>query len=295
MSGNKVLVTGATGFLGYFVVRDLVRSGRQVSCFVRKSSDISSLAQFPVTFLYGELEDENSLTEALSGQDILVNVASLGFGHASNILSACRKAGIRRAVFFSTTAIFTTLNAKSKGPRTEAETYIQNSGLDYTILRPTMIYGTGKDRNMCRLVRLIRTSPIIPVFGTGNYLQQPVYVEDLAKAVIQVLDHTETTKGKCYNLSGAAPLTYNEVVKTIARLHKKPVWILHLPVKLSILLIKGAAAIPKLPKLKEEQILRLNEHKHFSHEEAVTDFGYAPLTFREGIHREIQQMYGGML
>ncbi len=109
----------------------------------------------------------------MKGADALVNIASLGFGHAGSVIQATKEAGIRRAIFISTTAIYTQLDAKSKSIRLAAEQAIQTSGLEYTILRPTMIYGSRRDRNMWRLIRFLRVSPVAPVFGDGNYLQQP--------------------------------------------------------------------------------------------------------------------------
>jgi nucleoside-diphosphate-sugar epimerase len=124
------------------------------------------------------------LTSALRGVDALVNIASLGFGHAESILRSAKEAGVKRGIFISTTAIFTQLNAGSKSMRLAAEEAIQASGLDYTILRPTMIYGSPRDRNMWRLIRLLRVTPIMPIFGDGESLQQPIFVDDVAQAVL---------------------------------------------------------------------------------------------------------------
>lgn len=287
---KKVLVTGATGFLGEYVVDELLKDDWQVTCFVRPTSNTAPLKNYDVRMAYGSFEEVDSFTHALMGMDALVNVASLGFGHAPNILKSCHDAGITRAVFFSTTAIFTTLNASSKGPRTAAEQAIQSSELNYTILRPTMIYGSNRDRNMCRLIKLLKKTPVIPIFGDGKSMQQPVYVRDLAKAVVQVLHHSEKTMRKSYNLSGAKPLTYNDVVDCISKLLKKRTLKYHFSIKNSLRLIKLMSFVPGLPKLKEEQILRLNEDKSFSHEEARSDFNYSPLSFEEGIHLELKQM-----
>ena len=136
--------------------------------------------------------------------------------------------GSQRAVFVSTTAIFTQLNARSKKVRLAAENAIETSGLKYTILRPTMIYGSPRDRNMWRLIRFMRYSPIIPIFGDGNYLQQPIYVGDVAQAIVSCLCNDQTI-GKSYNIAGKHPLTYNQVIDTIARQMNKRVWKIHYP------------------------------------------------------------------
>lgn len=284
----RVLVTGATGFTGGHVVPLLHERGVQVRCFVRPSSTTTALP-VGVELAHGDLADQDSLTAALQGVDALVNIASLGFGHAPNIVGAALAAGVRRAIFISTTAIFTSLNAPSKSVRLAAEATVRDSGLAYTILRPTMIYGTSRDRNMCRLVRFIQRSPIIPIAGSGKCLQQPVYVADVAAAVVQALG-AEQAAGKAYNISGAEPLTYNQVVDTVAKLSGRRVCKLHLPARPLVRVLSVLERLSLPSPIKAEQILRLNEDKAFDSDAAARDFGYQPMPFHEGIRLELEEM-----
>lgn len=287
----KVFVTGATGFTGSRVVPLLLQRGYEVRCIFRPTSDRSFLPQPEIEWILGDLSHTSALTASMQGTNALVSVASLGFGHAESIINAAKNAGIQRAVFISTTAIFTQLNAKSKKVRLDAEHAIENSGLSYTILRPTMIYGSPRDRNMWRLIRWIRYSPIIPVFGDGNYLQQPVYVEDVARAVVNSLLNDKTfCKG--YNIAGKQPLTYNQVIDTVARQMKKNVLKIHMPSQPVVWLLKLFERIRIPLPLKSEQVLRLNEDKAFSYVEAEKDFGYSPLAFEDGINLELDYVRG---
>jgi nucleoside-diphosphate-sugar epimerase len=222
----------------------------------------------------------------MRGTDALVNIASLGFGHADSIVRAAREAGIQRAVFVSTTAIFTQLNARSKQVRLAAEHAIEASGLKYTVLRPTMIYGSPRDRNMWRLIRFMRYLSVVPVFGDGNSLQQPIYVGDVAQAIVSCLCN-EQTVGKSYNIAGNSPLTYNQVIDTIARQMQKRVWKIHIPSAPIVNLLKFSEQLHLPFPIKAEQVLRLNENKAFPYEEARRDFGFAPSLFEEGIKMEL--------
>ena len=285
----KIFVTGATGFTGSRVVPLLLKSGYAVRCLYRASSDRSSLAGLDIEWALGDVSDPQSLTSAMQGTDALINVASLGFGHADSIVSAAKSAGIQRAVFISTTAIFTLLNAGSKKVRVAAELAIETSGLKYTILRPTMIYGSPRDRNMWRLIRFMRYSPIVPIFGDGKYLQQPIYVDNVAQAMVSCLSN-DNTIGKSYNIAGKQALTYNDVIDTIAKGMNKRVWKIHVPSKpvVSLLYFFERMRIP-FP-IKAEQVLRLNENKDFSYLEAQKDFGFSPLAFEEGIGLELSRV-----
>lgn len=282
----KIFVTGATGFTGTRVVPLLLKSGYNVRCLYRASSDRYPLAGLDIEWALGDVSDPQSLTSAMQGTDALVNVASLGFGHAESILRSANEAGVKRGIFISTTAIFTQLNAGSKSVRLAAEEAIQASGLDYTILRPTMIYGSPRDRNMWRLIRLLRITPVMPIFGDGESLQQPIFVDDVAQAVLLALQ-TDATIGKSYNIAGKAPLTYNQVIGTVASALGKRVWKLHLPYMPIVHLLQFTERMKFRLPIKAEQVLRLNENKAFSYEEARRDFGFSPRSFEEGLQTEI--------
>ena len=287
----NVLVTGGTGFTGSHVLPLLLKNGYEVRCLYRPGSDRSALlrAQPTMEWALGDLSDPQSLSAAMQGMDALINIASLGFGHADSILRAAQDAGIQRAIFISTTAIFTQLNARSKKVRLAAEKAIQSSGLRYTILRPTMIYGSSRDRNMWRLIRFMRYSPIVPVFGDGNSLQQPIYVGDVAQAIVSCVCKDQTID-KRYNIAGKTPLTYNQVIDTMAGQMNKRVWKVHIPSTPVVGLLKFFERLHIPFPIKAEQVLRLNENKNFDYQDAERDFGFSPLSFAEGIKLELQSM-----
>lgn len=284
----KVLVTGATGFTGSRLIPLLLQNGFQVRVFVRPTSNRSPLSALTVEWATGDFANPETFTVALHGVDALVNIASLGFGHAESILKSMKEANVRRGLFISTTAIFTQLNAGSKSIRLAAEEAIQSSGLDYTILRPTMIYGSKRDRNIWRLIRLLKITPVMPIFGDGESLQQPIFVDDVAQAVLLALKN-DIAIGKSYNIAGKAPLTYNQVIDTVASALGKRVWKLHMPYMPIVRALQFTERLRLRLPIKAEQVLRLNENKAFSYEEAQRDFGFGPRSFEEGIRTEISK------
>lgn len=285
----RVLVTGATGFTGSYVVPLLLCRDYQVRCLVRRTSNTDSLKGTEAELIFGDLEDLASLTSALRGVDVLVNIASLGFGHAPNIVGSAVAAGVRRGIFVSTTAVNTTLNAASKSVRLAAEQTIRQSGLAYTILRPTMIYGSRRDRNICRLINHLNRWPIIPVFGDGQNLQQPVYVGDVASAVFQSLE-SDAAIGQTYNISGGTAVTYNELIETLCLLMGRKVYKMHIPAMPVVVALRALERISLRLPISSEQIQRLNEDKAFDHRDATRDFGYAPMTLVQGLSQELKDM-----
>jgi nucleoside-diphosphate-sugar epimerase len=192
---------------------------------------------------------------------------------------------VERAVFVSTTALFTTLNAPSKSVRTAAEDAVRGSGLRWTIVRPTMIYGAPGDRNVERLLRAVRKWRVIPVPGSGKSLLQPVHVEDLADGIVAAW-RTPAAVTQAYDLSGGAPLTFLELIDAAGAACGRSVLKPRLPLSPVVLLLRGLERIGLPFRIKAEQVLRLAEDKAFSHAAAARDLGYRPRTFPAGVREE---------
>ena len=273
MSG-RILLVGATGFLGSFVAARLME--RDTVALVRTTSDTSVLPE-RMELRYGDL----SAPVPLDGIDTLVYCASMGFGHVPPLISQLEQHGVRRALFMSTTAIFTTLPSNSRAARLQAEAAVERSAMEWTILRPTMIYGTARDRNISRLLRFLRRVPVFPL--CGNALWQPIYVADVADAVVAALD-APTTRVRIYNLAGAEPLRFAELVRTAARALARNVVLVRVPVQAAV----AAARVTRV--ITPEQVRRLGEDRAFSYAEAARDFGFAPRSFAQGVACEVRAL-----
>jgi nucleoside-diphosphate-sugar epimerase len=152
-----------------------------------------------------------------------------------------------------------------------------------------MIYGTERDKNVHRLLRILDRSPVFPIFGPGTNLWQPVYHEDCARGVYEALVRPEAV-GRSYDLPGASPLPYAALVETAARALGKDPRLVRLPLEpiRRALLLAEALKAP-LP-VKSEQVLRLREDKAYSYDDAQKDLGYAPRPFGEGVALEVARL-----
>ena len=250
---NNIIVTGANGFTGRFVCKELLKRKIKFSVVLRPGKSYSWIQSLKINTLYADVNNISSLSEVFQGFDCLINIVSLGFGSADKIVESCENGGIQRAVFVSSTSIFTTLNPRSKKIRIMAEKTIKKSNLVWTIIRPTMIYGTPKDRNIIKLIKWIKNLPVLPIFGNGQSLQQPIHVKDVAKALLDVV-FNERTFYKSYNISGKNFLTFNQVVDIISFKINKKVIKLFLPYKFCSKILQIIEGLKiKLP-IKSEQI-----------------------------------------
>jgi nucleoside-diphosphate-sugar epimerase len=281
------VITGATGFVGPFVVRALRQRFPDVElrCVVRPTSRVDQIRDAGVSTAVADLRDPRALADAFAGADTLVNVASLGFDWTDNVVSTAEHAGITRAVFVGTTAILTRLAVPSKTIRARAEQLIRESRLQWTLLRPTMIYGTPGDRNIARLIRFVEQSPVVPLVAP-HALQQPIHVEDVAWAVAAVLG-APATIGLSYNISGREPIALRALVGEVAAGLGKRRLLLTLPLAPLIAVMTLWARVAR-PPIKVEQLRRIEEDKSFDYADAARDFGFSPRDFRTGITAAIE-------
>lgn len=283
---EKILVSGANGFTGRFVCEELIKRNISFSVILRPGSDYQWFKEKNIFVFYADLNNSRQLTKVLDGSHIFINIASIGFGAAKTILNSCNDSSIERVIFISSTSIFTNLNSKSKKIRLEAESIIKRSNLNWTILRPTMIYGTPDDRNMIRLIKWIDKVAFIPIFGKGNSKQQPIFVADLAWSIVEIINNKKTFN-KIFNLSGKEPITFLRIINIISSyVGKKPLKI-YLPYLFFAKIFKLFELLGLKFFIKSEQIMRLNEDKTFSYSEAAKVFGFKPKDFSEGILSEI--------
>ncbi len=280
----KILVTGATGFLGSRVVPRALAQGHEVIGLARSDIAAAALRRQGAATVAGDLTHPAGLTAAFAeaGCAALLNLASLGFGHTDAIVSATLAAGIRRAVFLSTTGIFTSLDPPSKRVRTAAEHTIRTSELDWTIIRPTMIYGGPDDRNMARLLALVRRVGVLPLPGGGRRLHQPVHVDDLAATVLRTLS-ADAAIGRSYDVAGPQALPFREVVAAAGAAAGRRVYCIPVPVRPVLAAARAYERRADTPWLRAEQIARLVEDKAFDISAARHDLDHRPRPFGIGI------------
>jgi nucleoside-diphosphate-sugar epimerase len=288
----RLVVTGGSGFLGGFVLREAVRRGHEVAALARSDAAARAVRALGARPVRGDLAAAGpaaaaALAEAFAAGDILVNLASLGFGHAPGIVAAAEQARVRGAVFVSTTAVTTALPAASRLVRLAAEERIARSGLDWTILRPTMIYGAPGDRNLARLLPVLRRALVLPVPGGGR-LQQPVHVADVAHAVLAAAE--EPGRQAVYDIAGPTPLTFDELLRTAGRAVGSRTRFIPVPLPPVLAAARGYELVSRHPRIKAEQVRRLAEDKAFTIRAAARDLGFAPRPFADGVRAEAREL-----
>lgn len=290
-----ILVTGATGFVGGHLVRRLRTEGLAVRALVRTPAKAQALRDLGVEAVPGDINDLPSLGSASTGCETVIHLVGIiqegrGFTFRSvhvegtrNVLDAAKKAGVNH--FIHQSALGTRDGAKSEYHRTkyEAEKLVRASGIPFTILRPSLIYGPG-DQFTLRLADAIRLSPVLPVIGSGRSKVQPIFIEDVASCIVKIVAGNEH-RNKTYEIAGPEQLTYEEVTKAIAAALGISRPNVHLPMFFMRTMAKVAETVLPRPPVTTDQLLMLQEDNITAHNDFSDIAGGVPVRFKDGLAR----------
>jgi hypothetical protein len=285
----KYFISGSTSGLGNIVVDLLCKkiSSSDITCLVRSDTGIGTenLRNLGVRLHIGDVTKAESFESQLDSKIIYIDMTHPKFyGHSLNTVIKMR---VERAFFVTTTGIFSKYNSASE-IYVKNEQSIINSKITYTILRPSMIYGHLRDRNMSKLIQFLCRYPIFPLFNDGKSMMTPVFVDDLAFGIAQSVLNVDS-ENKAYNLCGPSPISYRVLVETILTHLSRNNFLLNIPLPIAIFGAKIGSLFPNFP-ITYEQVLRLQEDKVFDISSAIQDLGFSPRSFDEGIGIEIQLM-----
>lgn len=289
----KLLITGATGNSGLYFLEYLNKNDLQyneIRCLVRETTNTNVLNKFSnlnIRCVVGDITDRKFVNEITKDIDTILNIANIRFSPL--LMEYGYKNNVDWLIGVHTTGRYSKFKSASAEYIQIEDTLLKERHINLTVLRPTMIYGNMKDHNMKKLIKFLDKFPMFPVFGKGKNLLQPVRAQDLGKAYYDVLSKPEITKNKEYDLSGKDEVEYKKIIKYITNKLNRKVIIIPVPINLSYkIAMFGQRFIPGFP-IKGEQVLRMQEDKVFSHTKASQDFGYSPMSFKQGIEEEVEE------
>src|SRR3954470_11232440 len=226
-----VTVFGGTGFLGRRIVRHLLRRGFGVRVAARHPERVQAVfrSNEPAPLaVAADVHDEGAVAAALAGAFGAVNAVSLYVEHgresfdavhvegAARLARHARDAGVERLVHVSGIGADPGSAAPYIRARGRGELAVTEAFGVATLVRPAVMFGHD-DAFLTRLIKLVRTLPVYPMFGRGQTRLQPVYGDDVAEAITRVLDRSDGVDRPCYELGGPRVYTYQELLQSIAK------------------------------------------------------------------------------
>ena len=262
---STVLVTGASGFVGSHLLPELLGAGHRVVALVRSPASgekvtrrLSAALAANLELRTGDVDRPATLPAAVAGVDAVVHLVAIprdsnggrqllavNLDGTRNLVAAMQASGVKRLVHLGALGVEDRDELHYAKSKARAERAVRESGLDWTILKPSLLFGPG-DGFFNIVADLVRLSPgIVPVPGDGRSRFQPLHVGDLALCLRLSLERPETM-GHAFELGGPRVWTYREITAEVCRGMGRRRAILPMPVPL-ITFVAGAAEAVHLP------------------------------------------------
>lgn len=277
-------VLGATSLIGECLLPLLTAEGWQISAFSRNVINDSK----------DHIEWKQLRTGLSSVRDEVIDnipywISAIPIWCLPDYFDMLQEYGARRIVVLSSTSRFT--KDKSSDPSEQviahklasAEDAVKDwatkHDVDWIILRPTLIYGLGRDKNITEIVRFIRRFKFFPLFGKANGLRQPVHCQEVAHVCVSALRSTHVAN-RSYNICGGETLTYRELVSRIFTMLSLRPRFVSIPLFLFKLAIACVGFLPRYRHWSFAMAERINMDLIFDHADAIRDLGYHPKKFK---------------
>lgn len=280
---NHVAVLGATSFVGTCLLPLLTDAGWQVTAYsrhaVEQASDSEAWRQLPLAGAHSPQMGGGVTPYWICVAPIWVLPDYFGLLEAQ---------GARRVVVLSSTSRFTKGDSTDPEERalalrladTEArvQEWAESRGVEWVVLRPTLIYGLGQDKNITEIARFIHRFGFFPLFGKANGLRQPIHAVDVAGACLAALQIPCATN-RAYNISGGETLSYrNMAARVFSALGRHP-RMLTVPLCAFRLAVSVLRRLPRYRKWSAAMAERMNRDMVFDHTEAARDLRFKPRAF----------------
>ncbi len=255
----RAFVSGGNGFLGQGMTSALLDAGWQVRCQVRRRGksvfgEICGVEKFVATE-----QAVGRFAQGMQGCEVVFNLVGIirefpGKGvtfrkahpvFTGKLLEACQQAGVKRYIHMSALAVDSGLQIGYNISKMASEKLVRESGLNWTIVRPSLIFGPG-DRFAVEFADWIKKGVPIPVIGKGDYRLMPVSRKDLCRGMEKLIGQQESF-GKIYNIGGAEKMSYMEILRVIEKAAGRKAKLLKMPVGLILLGAKMLGRFPWFP------------------------------------------------
>lgn len=287
---GMILVTGSTGFVGSHLTAELLKRGRKLRVLIRGGSGPDG-----AELVKGDITGQESLKNACIGVDTVVHLVAVirekglitfeAVNHQGtvNMLNAAVESGVRRFIYMSALGSVNNPEYKYAYSKWQSEEAVRSSNLNWTILRPSLIYGRGFGF-FNRLVQSLRLSPpfMAPLPGKGNALFQPLAVEDVVECIIRVIDD-DGFAHRVLEIGGPSHVSYSEMVNALLKVLECRRLKVPVPITLMRAVVPVMGLLFRDPPVTAVELKQLELNNVTDIDSVYKNFGFRPRGLNEGL------------
>lgn len=286
---GKILITGAASFVACRLLKRLLQENLvdRINCLIFPPEAVDFLPEDArLEKFFGDLRNPAEVKPAFVDVELVLNIAPIFV--APSVVHICEELGISRVLFISSARKYSRLYQIKAGEIAACEQIIASSSLDYIILRPTMIYGDERDRNINPLIRYIRRYRFFPLPYRGERLVRPLFVDDLVNLIIGLIQREKFGR-RAYDVAGPEALKARELLEIIGRETDTRFFLWLLPDWLSEILIFFLHRFP-LGGRHIRQFLSFTEDRTVDIGPAMEELNFNPISFVEGLRLRLKKL-----
>ncbi|MGZ7109067.1 MAG: NAD-dependent epimerase/dehydratase family protein [Methanobacterium sp.] len=298
----RIVIVGGAGFVGRNLVRVMLNEGfkpENITIIDLNEKNTNYLADYPVKTVIADISKKGDWIKEIEEADYIVNLAAQisspeyesfynnNIVATQNLIEASKDVNLKGILHFSSAAVSSVRMDDYAETKLEGEKIVINSGLNYCILRPSLMFGPTDDKNIGYLINFSKKFPFFPIPGHGNWPRQPIYIDDMCYIVISILNNFPPDK--IYSINGKESIYFKDMIKAVLDEVDGFKFRLFMPV---FLFKFGMAFYQRLSGSNEftsDQVDSLTAEETFPDHPWWNEFSIKPTSFKEGVRIMIEQ------
>lgn len=288
----NLFITGGSGFLGKNLIKELVKDIEieKIYCLEHKSPiDVKSqklirmkgnVSDIDKVRIDAPIDKMIVITGVTNGRNAsIADTFKVNFEGTKKAITFCNNNLIKNIVFVSSINVMLSKKGAYAKSKVRAEKAVIDSGLNYTIFRPALIYGYNQPMGLGVIEKCIKNYGIVPIFGNGKKLEQPVHVKECSQIMAWYIMHSQNNR--IIPITGRTPMAYNDLCLRIGKLMEKKTRLVHVPAKPFEMLLSFSERMEICLPISVEQIYHIDSDLDYDMSDVYKEVQFKTASFED--------------